>query len=94
MTKEMIPILPLWTFLLYISLFQQHMHMQYIYLSVDPIFQGLWFLSWFPWYRVAANKEAIEPRVPNYIDVLLLKLSELYVSYIYDYTYYILYVKR
>jgi hypothetical protein len=42
----------------------------------------------------AANKQAIEPWVPNYIELLLLKLNELYVSYIYDYTYYILYVKR
>jgi len=49
MTKEMISILPLWTFLLYVALFQQHLHMNYIYLSVDPIFHSLWFLSWFPW---------------------------------------------
>jgi hypothetical protein len=43
------------TFHLYVKTFQQH-------LSVDTIFQ--WFLSWFPWERVAANKEATEPRVP------------------------------
>ena len=35
-----------------------------IYLSDDTIFQSLWFLSGFPWYRVAANKEATELRVP------------------------------
>jgi hypothetical protein len=35
-----------------------------IYLLVHTIFQSLWFLSWFPWLRVAANKEATEPRVP------------------------------
>jgi hypothetical protein len=35
-----------------------------IYLSVDTIFQSLWFLSGFPWSRVAANKEATEPMVP------------------------------
>jgi hypothetical protein len=35
-----------------------------IYLSDDTIFQSLWFLSGFPWYRVAANKEAAEPRTP------------------------------
>ena len=27
-----------------------------IYLSVDTIFQGMWFLSWFPWQRIATNK--------------------------------------
>jgi hypothetical protein len=32
-----------------------------IYLSVDTIFQSLWFLSEFPWKRVAANKDATEP---------------------------------
>jgi hypothetical protein len=31
---------------------------------------------------VAANKQATEPWVSNYIDLLLLKLNELYVSYI------------
>ena len=35
-----------------------------IYLSVDTIFQRLWLLSWVPWWRIAANKEASEPRVP------------------------------
>ena len=29
------------------------------------LFQSLCFLSWFPWYRVTAYKEAAEPRVPN-----------------------------
>jgi hypothetical protein len=28
------------------------------------IFQSLWFISGFPWWRVAANKVATEPRVP------------------------------
>ena len=32
------------------------------YMFVDPIFQSLWFLSGFPWKRVAANREATEPR--------------------------------
>jgi hypothetical protein len=35
-----------------------------IYLSVDTIFQRLWFLSGFPWQRVADNKDATESRVP------------------------------
>jgi hypothetical protein len=26
-------------------------------------FQSLWFLKWFPWSRVAANKEATEPMI-------------------------------
>ena len=34
-------------------------------LSVDPIFQILWFLSCFLSYRVTANKEATKPRVPS-----------------------------
>ena len=25
----------------------KYLHMEYIYISVDPIFQNLWFLSWF-----------------------------------------------
>jgi hypothetical protein len=33
--------------------------------SVDPILQNLCFLSGFPWFRVATNKEATEPRVPS-----------------------------
>jgi hypothetical protein len=27
-------------------------------------FQSLWLLSGFPWYRIAANKESNEPKVP------------------------------
>jgi hypothetical protein len=27
------------------------------FLSNYPIFQSVWFLSWFPWYRIASNKE-------------------------------------
>jgi hypothetical protein len=38
----MISIIPLWTFHLYVATFQQHLH---IYLSVDPIFQSVWFLQ-------------------------------------------------
>ena len=34
-----------------------------IHLSVDSIFQRLWFLSGFPWYRVAVDKETTESRV-------------------------------
>ena len=37
--KDMISI-----FHLYVATFQQRLHMEYIYLSVDPIFQNLWFL--------------------------------------------------
>ena len=33
MTREMISIFPLWTFHLYVATFQQHLHMEYIYLS-------------------------------------------------------------
>ena len=35
-----------------------------IYLSVDTIFQNLWFLSEFLLLKVAANKEATGPKVP------------------------------
>ena len=42
-----------------------------IHLSVDTIFQSLWFLSGFPWQRVAPNKEATEPRVPlGWVEVI------------------------
>jgi hypothetical protein len=34
-----------------------------IYLSSDAIFQNLWFILWFPWYKVADYKEATELRV-------------------------------
>jgi hypothetical protein len=37
-----------------------------LYLSVDPIFESLVFLSVFPWSRVSANKKAPEPRVSVY----------------------------
>jgi hypothetical protein len=37
-----------------------------IYLSVDSIFESLWFLSGFPWPRVSANKKEPEPKVPIY----------------------------
>jgi hypothetical protein len=47
MTKEMISIFLLGTFHLYVATFQQHLHMEYICLSIDPILQSLWFLSWF-----------------------------------------------
>jgi hypothetical protein len=36
-----------------------------IYLSVDPVFQILWFLSGFPLKRVVANNEATETSLPN-----------------------------
>ena len=36
-----------------------------VYISVDPIFHCLWFLSGFPRQRVAANREATELRVPS-----------------------------
>ena len=61
------------TFHLYVATFQQHLHMEYIYISVDAIFQSLWFLSWLYWYMVAANKEATEPRF-----ILKLSISKLY----------------
>jgi hypothetical protein len=32
-TKKIISIFPLWTFHLYVAAFQQHLHMEYIYLS-------------------------------------------------------------
>ena len=64
MTIEMISIFPLWTFHLFVATFHQHLYMEYIYIWVDTIFQSLWFLSGFPWLRVAASKEVTEPRVP------------------------------
>jgi hypothetical protein len=36
-TKNIISIFPLWTFHLYIATFQQHMHMEYIFLSWSDI---------------------------------------------------------
>ena len=33
---------------LYVATFKHLLNMEYIYLSVDPIFQSLWFLSWCP----------------------------------------------
>ena len=32
------------------------------YISVDPILQSLWFLPWFSWYMVTADKDGTEPR--------------------------------
>jgi hypothetical protein len=62
-TKEVISIFPLWSFHLYVATFQQHLYMEYISVTVNSIFLWVWFLSWFLWYRVAANNEATEPRV-------------------------------
>ena len=62
----MISIFPLWTFHSYLATFQQHLHMEYIYLSVDTTFQSLWFLSGFPWLRDAANMEATEPSLRKF----------------------------
>ena len=70
-TGSAISISPLWTFHLYVATFQQHLHMAYIYISVDRVFQSLWFLWGFPWYMVADNREATEPRVPlGYVEVI------------------------
>jgi hypothetical protein len=44
----MISIFPLWTFHLYIA-HSSSTCIWSIYLSVDTIFQSLWFLSGFPW---------------------------------------------
>jgi hypothetical protein len=38
----MISILPLWTFHLYVATFQQHLHVEYIYFSID--FFDRWLL--------------------------------------------------
>ena len=45
-------------------------------MSVDSIFQSLWFLSsGFPWWRVAAIKEATEPGVPfSKVEVITSKI--------------------
>jgi hypothetical protein len=49
-----------------------------IYLSVDPIFQSLWFLSGLLWQRVDANKKDTNPRVPiGYIEVITSKVLRL-----------------
>jgi len=37
-----------------------------IYLSDDPIFQNLWFLSGFPGQKVGANKKDSESRLSIY----------------------------
>jgi len=37
----------------------------FIYISVYPIFPSSWFRSWFPWQRVATNREATEPSIPS-----------------------------
>ena len=34
-----------------IHILPKYLHMEYIYISVDSIFQSLWFLSWFFWDR-------------------------------------------
>ena len=70
----MISIFPLWTFHLYIATFQQHLYMEYISLRWYDI-PELVALSGFPWYRVAANKEATEPRVPfSKVEVITSKM--------------------
>jgi hypothetical protein len=47
----------LWAFHLYVATFQQHLHMEYLSLSwyATPEY---WFLSGFPWHRVAAKKRS------------------------------------
>jgi len=50
---------------IYIGQYSSSTYIWSIHRSVDPIFQSFWFLSWFPWQRVATNKEAIGPRVPS-----------------------------
>ena len=55
-TREMITIFPLWTFHLYITMFQKHLHMEYISLSWCNI-PNLCFCQ----YKVSTNKEATEP---------------------------------
>jgi hypothetical protein len=52
-----ISIFLLWTIHLYVATFQQRLHMD-VYLSVDLVFQNLWFLWGFPWKRVTANRDA------------------------------------
>ena len=54
---------PLWTLHVYVAIFQQHLHMEYLSLRWYDI-PKLVVLSGFPWYRVAANKEATESRIP------------------------------
>ena len=63
MTKEMISISPLWTFLFYVAKFWQYLHMEYIY-HRDTVFHRLWFLSWFPWWSVTAKEEFPVSSVP------------------------------
>jgi hypothetical protein len=46
-----------------------------VYISVDTIFQSLWFLSKFPSQRVAANNKATQPSVPiDYVEVITSKV--------------------
>ena len=46
-----------------------------IYLSVISIFHSLWFVSGFPWYRIADTHEATEPRIPfGKVEVITSKL--------------------
>jgi len=62
-TKEITTIFPFWTFYSNVAIIQHNTQMEYT--SNNTILQGLYFLSWFPWYRVDdANKVATEPRVP------------------------------
>ena len=37
-----------------------------ISLSVDTLIHSLWFLSWFTWWKVVANKKGTDPRTPNF----------------------------
>ena len=61
-TKEITTIFPLWTFYLNVGIIHHNTHMEYI--SNNIVLQSLYFLSWFPWYRVDdANKVATETRV-------------------------------
>ena len=46
-TKEIISSFPLRICHLYVAPFQQPVHMEYIYISIDPILQ-VWFISRFP----------------------------------------------
>jgi hypothetical protein len=59
----MISIFPLWTLHLYVAIFLQHLHMEYLSLRWYDI-PKLVVLSGYPWYRVAANKEVTESRIP------------------------------
>ena len=50
---------------------------QNLYLSVDPIFQSLQFLSEFPWYMFDAYKEDTEPKIPiGEVEVIISKVKQ------------------